>query len=125
VLADGGISLSYGRDKKGPTALLKSCAKLEATKAKGILLNQRFTPTTLQGEKGWQLFRAYIKTWHGLMIEHVQINMGDNTVLRAAQQEPEKFPDLVVQVAGYSAYFTQLDRESQDSIIARQEQALA
>ena len=125
VLADGGTSPSYGADKKGPTAVLKSCAKLDNTKARAVLLNQRLQPSVLQGEKGWQLFRAYIKTWHDLMLQHVQINVVDSAVLKSAQTAPEKFPDLVVRVAGYSAYFTSLDRQTQDSIIKRTEQVLA
>jgi pyruvate-formate lyase len=125
VLSDGGVSPYHGMDHKGPTAVLRSCSKVDHTKAKGNLLNQRLQPSILQGEKGWQLFRAWIKTWHDLLIQHVQINVIDNTVLKAAQKEPEKFPDLVVRVAGYSAYFTQLDKTTQDSIIHRTEQVLA
>jgi pyruvate-formate lyase len=125
VLCDGGVSPRYGADKKGPTAVLNSCAKLDNTKARGILLNQRLSPSVLQGEKGWQLFRAYMKTWHDLMLQHVQINVVDGMTLKAAQSEPDKFPDLVVRVAGYSAYFTSLDKQTQDSIISRTEQVLA
>ena len=66
-----------------------------------------------------------MKTWHDLLIQHVQINVVDSATLKVAQKEPEKFPDLVVRVAGYSAYFTSLDRQTQDSIIARTEQVLA
>ncbi len=125
VLADGGISPYHGSDRKGLTAVLRSCSKLDHTKSRASLLNQRLQPAMLQGEKGWQMFRAYIKTWHDLMIEHVQINVVDNVVLKAAQKAPEKYPDLVVRVAGYSAYFTQLDKGTQDSIMARHEQTLA
>lgn len=125
VLCDGGVSPRYGADKKGPTAVLNSCAKLDNTKARGILLNQRLSPSILQGEKGWQLFRAYMKTWHDLMLQHVQINVVDGATLKAAQSEPDKFPDLVVRVAGYSAYFTSLDKQTQDSIVSRTEQVLA
>ena len=71
------------------------------------------------------MFRAYMKTWHDLLIQHVQINVVDGAVLKAAQQEPEKYPDLVVRVAGYSDYFTTLDKQTQDSIMARTEQVLA
>jgi len=59
------------------------------------------------------------------MIQHIQLNGVDNAVLRAAQKAPEKYPDLVVRVAGYSAYFTQLDKGTQDSIVERHEQILA
>ncbi len=124
VLSDGGTSPYHGCDRKGPTAVLRSVSKLDHTKLRASLLNQRLQPAMLQGEKGWQMFRAYIKTWHDLMIEHVQINVVDNAVLKSAQKAPEKYPDLVVRVAGYSAYFTQLDKGTQDSIIARTEQVL-
>jgi formate C-acetyltransferase/benzylsuccinate synthase len=90
-----------------------------------MLLNQRIQPALLQGEKGWQLFRAYMKTWHDLRVEHVQINVVDTVTLKAAQKEPDKFPDLVVRVAGYSAYFANLDKQTQDSIIQRVEQDIA
>ncbi|RLB35108.1 MAG: hypothetical protein DRH12_16910 [Deltaproteobacteria bacterium] len=125
VLADGGNSPRYGCDKKGPTAVLKSCSKIDYTRVKGCLLNQRISPATVEGEKGRRVFLSYMKAWHDLGIQHVQINMVDSEVLRAAQREPEKYSDLIVRVAGYSAYFVELDKETQDSIIARTEQQLA
>lgn len=124
-LSDGGNSPFYGCDKKGPTAVLRSCAKLDyARTMRGCLLNQRFSPVVLEGEKGRKNWLAYMKTWHDLRVQHVQINVVDSDTLRAAQREPEKYTDLVVRVAGYSAYFVELDKETQDSIIARTEQIL-
>ncbi len=124
VLYDGGSSPGYGCDTKGPTAVLKSCSKYDYTKVKGCLLNQRMSPATVEGEKGKQVFLSYMKAWHDLGVEHVQINMVDSDVLRAAQREPEKYSDLIVRVAGYSAYFIELDKETQDSIVARTAQDL-
>ncbi len=125
IQTDGGVSPRYGCDKKGPTAVLRSCAKLDHSKGKGNLLNQRFSPASLQGEKGRQLFHAYLKTWYDLGAQHVQLNVVDSAELKAAQKEPNKYPDLVVRVAGYSAYFNELEKVTQDSIIARTEQQLA
>ncbi|MBT9148233.1 MAG: Benzylsuccinate synthase alpha subunit [Syntrophomonadaceae bacterium] len=82
------------------------------------------SPATVEGEKGKQVFLSYMKAWHDLGVEHVQINMVDSDVLRAAQREPEKYSDLIVRVAGYSAYFIELDKETQDSIVARTAQDL-
>ena len=124
-LYDGGTSPGYGCDIKGPTAVLKSCSKYDYTKVKGCLLNQRISPATVEGEKGKWVFLSYMKAWHDLGVQHVQINMVDSDVLRAAQREPQKYSDLIVRVAGYSAYFIELDKETQDSIIHRTEQELS
>jgi benzylsuccinate synthase len=118
-LADGGISPNIGCDRKGPTAVLKSVSKIDHRTHQAILLNQRFTPATFAGEKGKGIFLAYLQAWHDLDIDHVQFNMASTKVLKAAQKEPEKYRDLMVRVAGYSAYFVELDKGVQDHIIAR------
>jgi len=118
-LADGGISPNIGADRKGPTAVLSSVAKIDHRAHKAILLNQRFTPATFSGDKGKANFLAYIKSWHDLNIDHVQFNMVDSETLIKAQKEPEKHRDIMVRVAGYSAYFVELDKGVQDHIIAR------
>ena len=123
-LADGGSSPHYGCDKLGPTAVLKSCSLIDYTQARGCLLNQRISPATVEGDKGKHVFLSYMKAWHDLGIQHIQLNMVDSDVLKAAQSEPAKYSDLIVRVAGYSAYFVELDKETQDSIIARTEQRL-
>ena len=98
-----------GRDVNGPTATVKSVAKLDQKNAKdGCLYNLRFDPRSVQGEKG-----------RDNMGEHIQINVVDNKTLRAAQKEPEKYRNLLVRVAGYLAYFTELDKDVQESVIAR------
>jgi len=121
---DGGSSPVFGADKKGPTAVLRSCSKIDAPAFKGILLNQRLSPTQLQGEKGFMMWMAYMKTWHDLGVDHVQFNLIDNETLRAAQKEPEKYTELIVRVAGWSSHFVDLNRMVQDSVIARNVQEL-
>lgn len=109
-----------GRDINGPTAAVKSVAKLDQKNAKdGCLYNLRFDPRSVQGEKGRDILRSVIKTYFDNMGEHIQINVVDNETLRAAQREPEKYRNLLVRVAGYMAYFTELDKDVQESVIAR------
>lgn len=125
ALYDGGISPGPGLDKKGPTAVLKSAGKIDhVTDGRAFLLNQRLSPTQLQGEKGYQLWRAYMKTWADLGLDHVQFNMVSDETLRAAQKDPEKFSEVIVPVAGYSAHFVDISRKTQDNIIQRTVQGL-
>jgi benzylsuccinate synthase len=125
ALYDGGISPGPGLDKKGPTAVLKSCAKIDhVTDGRAFLLNQRLSPTQLDGEKGYQLWKAYMKTWAELGLDHVQFNMVSDQTLRAAQQDPEKYQEVIVRVAGYSAHFVDISRKTQDNIIQRTVQGI-
>jgi len=124
-LYDGGCSPGPGFDKKGPTAVLKSVSKIDHIgSVRAALLNQRLSPQQLQGEKGFALWDAYIKTWHDLGIEHVQFNMVDNETLYAAQKDPEEYSELLVRIAGYSAHFVEMNKMTQDTIIARSVQEL-
>ncbi|MDY6835402.1 MAG: pyruvate formate lyase family protein [Chloroflexota bacterium] len=118
-LYDGGISPGAGFDKKGPTAVLRSVSKVDGRRLKQVLLNQRLSPTQLAGDKGFQLWMNYMQTWYDLNIPHVQFNMVDNETLRAAQREPEKYQELIVRVAGYSAHFVELNALTQEGIIER------
>jgi len=125
ALYDGGISPGPGLDKKGPTAVLKSCAKIDhISDGRAFLLNQRLSPTQLTGEKGYQLWKAYMKTWADLGMDHVQFNMVDDATLRAAQRDPERYQEVIVRVAGYSAHFVDISRKTQDNIIQRTIQGL-
>ncbi len=109
-----------GRDVNGPTATVKSVAKLDQKNAQdGCLFNIRFEPRSIQGEKGRKILDSVVKTFFDNMGEHIQINVVDDQTLRAAQKEPEKYRNLLVRVAGYLAYFTELDKSVQDNIIAR------
>jgi formate C-acetyltransferase/benzylsuccinate synthase len=125
ALYDGGISPGPGLDKKGPTAVLKSCGKINhITDGRAFLLNQRLSPTQLAGEKGYQLWKAYIRTWADLELDHIQFNVVDDSTLRAAQKDPEKYQEVIVRVAGYSAHFVDISRKTQDNIIQRTVQGL-
>ena len=120
ALYDGGISPGPGLDKNGPTAVLKSCSKIDrVTDGRAFLLNQRLSPTQLAGEKGYKLWRSYMQTWADLGNDHVQFNMVDDATLRAAQKDPEKYQEVIVRVAGYSAHFVDISRKTQDNIIQR------
>ena len=125
ILYDGGCSPGAGMDKKGPTAVLRSVSKFDHVKDfRSNLLNQRLNPNQFMGNKGFELWNSYMKSWSDLGINHVQFNMVDNETLMAAQKEPEDYPELIVRVAGYSAHFVELNRKCQDSMIARTVQSL-
>ncbi len=125
ALYDGGISPGPGLDKKGPTAVLKSCGKIDhISDGRAFLLNQRLSPTQLAGDKGFQIWKAYMRAWADLGIDHVQFNMVDDATLRAAQQDPEDYQEVIVRVAGYSAHFVDISRKTQDNIIQRTIQGL-
>ncbi len=120
-LADG-VSPVSGRDVHGPTAAAKSVAKLDHEIASnGTLFNQKFHPTALQGESGHANLAALIRTYCSLGGMHVQFNVISKETLRDAQRNPEAHRGLVVRVAGYSAFFTSLDKSLQEDIIARTE----
>jgi pyruvate-formate lyase len=121
-LSDGTLSPMLGADKSGPTAVLNSIGKIPFMHTQ--LLNQRFMPQFLEGENK-KLFAQYLREWYDKRtIPHIQFNVVDSGVLRDAQEHPEKYTDLQVRVAGYSAFWIDLARETQDSIIARTEQSL-
>ena len=109
-----------GRDVSGPTATVKSVAAIDqAILQEGALFNLRFDPKGVQGEKGIQTIEGVIKTFFQNGGEHIQINVVDNETLRRAQERPEDYRGLMVRVAGYMAYFTELDKSAQDAIIYR------
>jgi pyruvate formate-lyase/glycerol dehydratase family glycyl radical enzyme len=120
--ADGSHSPTCGTDKLGPTAVLKSAGKIPFTYH--TLLNQKFLPKFLEGEEK-QKFAQYLRSWFDLGIGHIQFNVVDKTTLLDAQVHPENYADLVVRVAGYSAYFVDLTKALQDDIIRRTEQSLS
>ena len=121
-LNDGGISPVHGRDRKGPTAVARSVGKLDNQRVPhGSILNQRFHPSLLEGDDKLKLFQHYIRTFMDLGGWHTQFNVITSDILREAQKEPEKYRHLVIRVAGYSAYFTQLEEELQNDIIERTE----
>jgi formate C-acetyltransferase len=122
-LADATLSPVFGRDQQGPTAVLKSASKISTEKTHNHLLNQKFMPQALEGEKK-ELFIQYLRAWGDLGISQIQFNVVDRKTLLDAQKDPGEYANLLVRVAGYSAYFVDLSKGLQDSIISRTEQAL-
>lgn len=120
---DGTISPTPGTDKNGPTKVLNSIAKIDHVKGFTNCLNQKFPPQFLEGNNR-EKFVAYLKAFVRQGLHHIQFNIFDKETLLKAQENPEDFATLVVRVAGYSAYFTDLNRGLQDQIIARTPQAL-
>ena len=117
-LSDG-ISPSHGVDKQGPTAVIKSVAKIDHSRTGGTLLNQRFLPEVLATEEGRGKLANLVRTYFKLGGHHIQFNVVRSETLREAQQHPEMHKDLIVRVAGYSDYFCNIGKELQDEIIAR------
>lgn len=119
-LADGGMSPVYGRDTAGPTAVLKSVARLDKTlTSNGGLLNMKFLPEFFRTQSGIDKFALFLRGFVDLEIPHIQFNVVNKEDLIAAKKEPEKYRSLTVRVAGYTAYFTELAGKLQDEIIAR------
>jgi pyruvate formate-lyase/glycerol dehydratase family glycyl radical enzyme len=116
-----GISPVQGADRKGPTAVLKSAAKMDHVRTGGTLLNQKFTPSFLESEKGVENLMHLVRSYFTLGGHHVQFNVVSAEMLRDAQTHPEQYRDLIVRVAGYSDYFNDLGKTLQDEIIARTE----
>ena len=121
-----GCSPAHNADKNGPTAVFKSVSKLPTEKITGgVLLNQKMTPQILAKEENKQklimLIRTFFNRLHGY---HVQYNIVSRETLIDAQLHPEKHKDLIVRVAGYSAFFNALSKATQDDIIGRTEQTL-
>ncbi|WP_251866929.1 glycyl radical protein [Enterococcus malodoratus] len=121
-----GCSPSHNMDKNGPTAVLKSVSKLSTEDILGgVLLNQKVNPQTLAKEEDKQklimLLRAFFNKLHGY---HIQYNVVSRETLIDAQQHPEKHRDLIVRVAGYSAFFNVLSKATQDDIIERTEHVI-
>lgn len=120
-----GISPEKGADTNGPTAVIKSCSKMDHLSTGGTLLNQKFTPSVLEGEEGLNQMANLIRTYFNLDGHHIQFNVIDKQTLIKAQQNPEEYKDLIVRVAGYSDHFRNLSKALQDEIIERTEQSFS
>jgi len=116
-----GISPVQGADRKGPTCVLKSAAKMDHIKTGGALLNQKFSPQLLSDEEGIAKLAHLIRTYFRMDGHHVQFNVVTAQTLRNAQQHPEKYRNLIVRVAGYSDYFIHVGVALQNEIIKRTE----
>jgi formate C-acetyltransferase len=119
-----GVGACQGADRSGPTALLQSVARLDNVWhwPAGNTCNIKFSPQSVRSKDGMQRMQELTTTFFELGGQELQINVIDAATLLAAQSEPEAYADLVVRVAGYSAYFTRLGRDVQDEIISRTEQ---
>jgi formate C-acetyltransferase len=119
-----GISPVQGADRKGPTAVLKSAAKMDHLRTGGTLLNQKFTPQILSDDDGLRKVGSLIRTYFGMDGHHIQFNVVTAETLKKAQKNPEQYRDLIVRVAGYSDYFVDLGLSLQNEIIKRTEHSL-
>lgn len=119
-LADGGMSPVYGRDLQGPTAVLKSVAKMsDSYTTNGGLLNMKFLPEFFATETGKLKFEHFLRAFVDLEIPHIQFNVVNKEDLLDAQIHPERHQSLTIRVAGYTAYFVELAGKLQDEIIER------
>lgn len=116
-----GISPVQGADKKGPTAVLKSAAKIDHIRTGGTLLNQKFSPDFFENEASIAKLTALIRGYFKMDGHHIQFNVVSADTLRDAQKHPELYRDLIVRVAGYSDYFNDLGLDLQNEIINRTE----
>ena len=114
-----------GNDLNGPTSVLNSASKIDHVELlSGVTLNMRLDPVVFKSDDGVKRCADMIRTFVDQKIFQVQINVVSSDTLRAAQKEPDKFRDVMVKVAGYSAYFTSLPKPLQDGLIARTEHRL-
>jgi formate C-acetyltransferase len=119
-----GISPVQGMDVNGPTAVIKSAAKIDHLRTGGTLLNQKFTPLFFSDQNRIKQLANLIRTYFKMNGHHMQFNVISVETLRAAQISPEKFRNLIVRVAGYSDYFNKLVPDLQEEIIRRTEHTL-
>jgi formate C-acetyltransferase/4-hydroxyphenylacetate decarboxylase large subunit len=120
-LCDAGVSAFPGTDNNGPTALILSGSKIDALPTLSILFNMKLHPTALKGIAGSKNLLSLIKTFFDLGGWHIQFNVVDTEMLKDAQQHPENYRDLIVRVAGFSAYWVELSAQVQAEIIDRTE----
>ncbi|WP_373154156.1 formate C-acetyltransferase/glycerol dehydratase family glycyl radical enzyme [Clostridium sp. AUH-JLR23] len=119
-LADGGMSPVYGRDLKGPTAVLKSVSRLNnSLTTNGGLLNMKFLPEFFETKNGMNKFENFLRAFVDLKVTHIQFNVVRREDLEDAQIRPQLHKSLTIRVAGYTAYFVELAHKLQDEIIER------
>jgi pyruvate-formate lyase len=119
-----GISPVQGKDMAGPTAVVKTMAKIDHAATAGTLLNMKFSPDTLAGDLGLRKFAALIRTYFDLGGHHMQFNVVSRQTLQAAQSDPDNHRSLLIRVAGYSDYFVMLSKDVQDEVISRTEHGI-
>jgi formate C-acetyltransferase len=116
-----GISPVQGADRRGPTAVVQSAAKMDHVRTGGTLLNMKFSPSLLEGEAGIDHLAHLVRGYFKMDGHHVQFNVVRASTLREAQAHPAEHRDLIVRVAGYSDYFCDLSPALQEEIISRTE----
>jgi len=116
-----GISPVQGADRHGPTAVIKSAAKIDHLRTGGTLLNQRFSKEFMYTDEGIDNVCRLVRSYFRMDGHHIQFNVLDEKILRDAQVKPENYRDLIVRVAGYSDYFVDITDELQEEIIKRTE----
>jgi pyruvate formate-lyase/glycerol dehydratase family glycyl radical enzyme len=123
-LADGTMSAAQGRDTHGPTALLRSAMAINQVPFQSTLLNMKYHPSALKSTEDLKKLSDLIKIYFDQDGKHVQFNVISREALKKAQDHPEEHRDLIVRVAGYSAYFVQLTKAIQDDVMLRTEHQL-
>ena len=118
-------TVAQGKDTHGPTALIRSAITIDQIPFQSTLLNMKFHPSALKSTEDLKKLSALIKTYFSFGGKHAQFNVVNRETLLAAQEQPEKYRDLIVRVAGYSAYYVNLSKAVQDEIMARTEHQLA
>jgi formate C-acetyltransferase len=120
-LSDAG-SPHFGRDKKGPTAVIESLSNIDYTAVTGgTVVNMRFNPSVVKGEQGLNRLTALLKVFVKTRCQELQFNMTGSEIMKDAQKNPDNYRNLIVRVSGFSAYFNELSKEVQDDIISRTE----
>ena len=124
ILADASLSPDHGQDTHGPLAVFRSAMEVDQDPYQGTLMNMKFHPSNMKSEDDLKKLGSMIKTYLTHGGKHIQFNVVDRAEMEDAKIHPEEHPELVVRVAGYSAYFTRLPESIQDEVIERTSQDL-
>ena len=124
ILADASLSPDHGQDVRGPLAVFQSAMDVNQDGYQGTLMNMKFHPSNLKTEDDLKKLGSMIKTYLTHGGKHIQFNVVDRAEMEDAKVHPEEHPELIVRVAGYSAYFTRLPESIQNEVIERTSQDL-
>lgn len=124
TFADGSVSPVQGMDRNGPLAVLQSAMRLPQSDYMATLFNMKFHPSALKTHEDLVKLSYMVKTYLTNGGKQIQFNVVDKKILEEAKHDKEKYRDLIVRVAGYSAYYVTLTERVQDEIIARTEQMI-